>query len=167
MHRLFYKDFDSTGAINQMIKTGPHLNWPLDEANKTSLFKVLGLVVRNALLDLSQIVATLTSFCRYDPVFASRGEHVETVVSPGPPPSQSTSASPEYQPPSDFQRDTEQTGEEHVNAAVGLGTPSSQSTSASPEYQPPSNFQGNTEPTDEEHVYTTLRTNLQFDYTVL
>ncbi|KAJ5497793.1 hypothetical protein N7453_006844 [Penicillium expansum] len=103
-------------------------------------------------MNLQQIVATLTQFCRYDPVFAPQGEHVEAAVGLGPSSSQSTSALPEYQPPSVLQGDTEQTGEEHVEAAVGLGLPSSQSTSALPEYQPPSVLQGDTEQTGEEHV---------------
>ncbi|KAJ5192103.1 hypothetical protein N7449_008245 [Penicillium cf. viridicatum] len=153
MNRLFYKDFDSTGAINQMIKTDPHLKWSLDQAKRGSLFKALGLVVRNTSLDLPHIVATtLTPFCRYGPVFASRGEDVKAAVSLGPPSSQSTSTPPEYQPPSDFQGDTEQTDEEDIRAAVSLGPPSSQSTSTPPEYQPPSDFQGDTEQTDEEDV---------------
>ncbi|CAI7585106.1 unnamed protein product [Penicillium discolor] len=152
MNRLFYKDFDSTGAINQMIKTDPHLKWSLDQAKRASLFKVLGLVVRNSSLGLQQIVATLTSFCRYDPDFASRGEHVNAAVGLGPSSSQSTSTPADYQPPNGFQGDTEQTDEEHVNAAVGLGPSLSQSTSTPPEYQTPNGFQGDTEQTDEEHV---------------
>jgi hypothetical protein len=114
INRLFYKDFDYTGAINQMIKTDPHLKWSLDQAKRASLFKALGLVVRNTSLDLPQIVVTLTPFCRYDPVFASRGYHVKATVSLGPPSSQATSTPPDYQPPSNFQGNTAQTDEEHV-----------------------------------------------------
>ncbi|KAL2706058.1 hypothetical protein AAEP93_001308 [Penicillium crustosum] len=113
LDRLFSKGFNSTGAIKQMVEADPHLEKSLHHLNRPSLFKALGLAVRNTSLNLEQIVATLSQFCQYKSGPSSQEQHVAAKMSNEPSISLSNTRNAENRRLSDVQNDTDQIYEDH------------------------------------------------------
>ncbi|OQE39986.1 hypothetical protein PENCOP_c006G00451 [Penicillium coprophilum] len=113
LDRLFSKGFNSTGAIKQMVEADPYLAKSLHHSSKPSLFKALGLAVRNTSLSIGQIVATLSQFCQYNAGNSSQEQCVAATISNEPLISLSDRGGAESRRLSDTPNDTQHIREDH------------------------------------------------------